>query len=516
VRQKVLTSVRIDMYEHLQRMSLKFFARHASGNLLSRITNDVSYIQNLLNDELFELVASAIKVSVILVFLMLISPKLTLLCLGIIPAVTIIFLLLKQKVYEQNRELQETQAKLSGQIQQNFTGMKLIQAEVIEEQMREDTLAASRKLEQVGIKREVIGISGDLFTTLSSYIPILAIIWGVGGYLVIQRSITLGELLAYNQYLFGLITPITGFFRFSMNLQAGYAALDRIGEILDQQPEIEDSPTAQTLDEPIDSIVFENVRLEFTKHEYTPTPNNNGQSTDTKQTLVQTDSHSIVALDNISFSITSGQKVALVGPSGAGKTSILNLLLRFYEPTTGRILINKRDIREYTLHSLRRKMAYVAQELFMFNTNIRHNLSLEREISDAELERALRFAEIQDFVCALDKGLDTAVEERGQNFSGGQRQRLALARALAKPANCYLLDEATSALDAQTEVQIMQNLRTALQNQIVLIIAHRFSFLELVDRILVIANGRLIEDDTPQELLNKGGLFCSLYSSQKN
>ena len=251
VRQKVLTAVRMEMYAHLQRMSLSFFARNPSGALLSRLTNDVGYVQNLLNDELFEVISSGVKVLVVLGLLLAISPELTLYCACVMPVVAVVFLLFKKRVYQRNIELQETQARLSGQVQQNFAGMKLIQAEVMEDRARDDTLAASRELERVGIRREMVGVTGNLLTTVLSYVPVLCILWGVGGQMVIHKQMSLGELLAYTQYLLGLVAPVTRFFQFNMNLQAGYAALDRIHEVMDTEPEIRDAPDARELDAPI-------------------------------------------------------------------------------------------------------------------------------------------------------------------------------------------------------------------------------------------------------------------------
>jgi ABC-type multidrug transport system fused ATPase/permease subunit len=491
VKQKVLTSVRMAMYDHLQRMSLRFFARHPVGNLISRITNDVTYVQSLMNDELFEVIGSAIKLLLIVGLLFALSPTLTLMCAGILPVVALVFFLFKRRVYIQNRRLQEAQETLSGRIQQNFTCMKMIQAEVIEDQMRRETLEASQTLEQVGIRRETLGVTANLFSTLSSYIPVLTIIWAVGGTMVIRGTMTLGELLAFTQYLMGLINPVQQFFKFNMDLQAGYAALDRIYEVLDEAPDIADTPEAEPLEPPIRKVTFEDVSLSFGLGE--------GEELTT-----------VTALDGVSFEIAQGEKVALVGTSGSGKSSTAHLLLRFFDPTSGRVLINDRPMSDYSLVSLRQAMAYVPQEVFLLGASVRRNLALDRPVDDGRLEASLEGARAREFV----RDLETAVEPGGTNFSGGQRQRLILARALAKDVGFYVLDEATSALDPATEVEVMRNLARFLEGKTAVLIAHRLTFLDLVDRILVFANGRLVEEGSFQELMDQRGMFYGLYQAQ--
>jgi len=493
VRQRVLTDVRMRMYEHLQRMSLGYFAKNPIGALLNRLTSDVGFVQNLLNDELFEVVASAVRLLVVVGLLFAINIKLTLLCMGVVPVITLIFFLFKKRVYARTLELQQTQARLAGQIQQNFAGMKLIQAETAEERMRDATLAASRQLERVGIRRESLGVTGNLLTTLLSYLPLIAILWGVGGYMVIQKTLTLGELLAYTQYLLGLVAPVTRFFEFNMNLQGGYAALDRIYEVLDQQPEIRDEPAAVELAPPVQSVAFEDVSLRFG---------------------AGVGGGTITALEGVSFAVARGEKVALVGPTGSGKTSVLHLLLRFYDPTAGRVLVNGRPASDYTLRSLRRGLAYLAQEVFLFSGSVRDNLTLGRAQDDQTLLQALKLARAHELVEGLQGRLDARIDEAGANLSGGERQRLALARAVARQAELYLLDEATAALDPGTEQVVIQNLKHFLEDRTAIIIAHRLSTLALVDRVLVFASGRLVEQGPPGELLASGGMLAALHRAQ--
>ena len=491
VKQRVLTRVRMRMYDHLQRMSLEFFGRHPPGGLLSRLTNDVGYVQHLLSDEMFEVAGMGLKALVVVVLLFSISPRLTWLCAGTVPPIVVAFLVFKNRVYRRSRALQASQARLSSRIQENFAGMKLIQSACIEAPVREETLRASKDLEAVAIRREMVAISGNLTTTLLAYVPLLAILWGVGGTDVIRGTLSLGSLLAFTQYLMGLVTPVTRFFQFTMKLQTGYAALDRIFEILDEKPDIEDAPHARPLDAPIDRIEFDRVSLRFGPPE-----------------------HPIVALDDVSFTLNRGERIALVGPTGGGKTSILHLLMRFHAPTAGQIRINGRPIEAYTLESLRKRFAYAPQDVFLFGTTVRHNVALYREIDDDALWRALSLAAARDFVSALPHGLDAPLDVSGANLSGGQKQRLALARVFLNDADLYLLDEATSALDARSEQKVLANLGTFLEGRTALLVAHRFAFLGLVDRVLVFNEGKLVESGTVPALLEKRGLFAALAAAQ--
>jgi len=512
VRQRVLTDVRMRLYEHLQRLSLRFHGRHPAGSLLSRITNDVGYVQSLLADELFEVAASVLRAAVVLWLLLRISPLLTLSCAAIIPVVLVVFLVFRRLVYRRSLQLQQAQEKLSGHLQQDLSCIKLIQAESVQDEARDQALATNRALERVGVRKEMVGVTGNLLASGLTYVPLLAIVWGLGGMEVIGDRLTLGSLLAFTQYMLGLVGPATGLFRFVMNLQQGWAALDRIHSILDEPPEVADEPGAQELGPPVDEIELRDVWLRFETAGEPAGAEQGAEGAAVGTHPEPGEGSDVVALAGLDLQVRRGEKVALVGPSGAGKSSILHLLLRLYDPSAGDVLVNGRRAQEYTVASLRRAFAYVPQELFLFGRSVRHNLTLARQMSDERLQRALEVAAADGVVAELDGGLQAQLEPGGSNLSGGQRQRLSLARALARDAEVYLLDEATASLDPGTEQQVLDRLQVYLEDRTLIMVAHRPALLALADRVVVLAQGRVVEQGTQEELVARGGLFASLYA----
>jgi len=493
-REKILTKVRIDLYDKLQRMSMQFLARKKSGELLSRILHDAGFVQHLVNDQFFMTIGSGIKVTILIYLMVKIHLQLTVLCLSLLPVVLIILIVFRKKFYRSTLELHRTRADLSGTIQDNLSAMKLIQAETLEENRHRQTLVSAKKLEDVNIRRAKIGITGNLLVSILTYVPLLLLIWGFGGYQIIRSALSLGSLLAYMQYVFAMTGLITNFFNFAMSLQAGYAALDRIFEILDSQEQISDKPEAVPLAESISIIRFDKVSLTF---------NEDGFSRNTK------------VLDNIDFQIETGEQIGIVGLTGAGKTSFVDLILQFHLPTTGAILLNHKSIRDFTAKSVRSRIVYIPQQDFFFNDTLRNNMTLGKEYPEEDIYAALRCVSAQDFLESLQDGLNTMVGERGVILSGGQRQQLALARAMLRTADLYIFDEAFSALDLEAEKAVKPYLRERTKDRMAIIIAHRFSILDLVDRVIVMANGRIIEQGSIAELIQAKGLFYNLYEAQQ-
>jgi len=493
-REKILTKVRIDLYDKMQRMSMQFLARKKSGELLSRILHDAGFVQHLVNDQFFMTIGSGAKVTILIYLMIRIHLQLTLLCLCLLPVVLFILIAFRKKFYRSTLELHRTRAELSGTIQDNIAAMKLIQAETLEENRYRHTWVTAKKLEDVNIRRAKIGITGNLLVSILTYVPLMLLIWGFGGYQIIRSELSLGSLLAYMQYVFAMIGPITNFFNFSMNLQAGYAALDRVFEILDSQEQIFDKPGAVQLTGSISMIRFDKVSLSF---------NDEGSSGNAK------------VLENIDFRLEKGEQVGIVGLTGAGKTSFVDLILRFHVPTEGAIFLNQKPFLDFTSKSVRSRIVYVPQQDFFFNDSLRNNMTLGKEYPEDDIHAALQSVFAQDFLESLPNGLNTVVGERGVILSGGQRQQLALARAMLRTADLYIFDEAFSALDLETEKTMKPILRERTRDSMAIFIAHRFSILDLVDRVLVMANGRIIEEGRIAELIRAKGLYYKLYEGQQ-
>jgi subfamily B ATP-binding cassette protein MsbA len=492
-RERVLSQIRIDLYDKLQRMSLRFLGNNRSGELLSRIMHDVGFVQHLVNDRLFMTIGSAAKMAVLVFLMIRIHPQLSLLSLSLLPVVSVIVMIFRKRFYQSTLEHQQTQANLSAAIQDNISAMKLIQAENLEDAKQQQTARFAERLAGVNVHRAKIGITGNLIVSLLTYVPLLVLIWGFGGYQIIRSSLSVGSLLAFMQYVFALIAPISSFFTFVMNLQAGYAALDRVYEILESPEQVVDQPGAVPLKETIGSIRFEGVSFAFADDR----PGKNRK-----------------VLENIDFRLTQGERVGIVGLTGAGKTSFVDLILRFHTPGAGTILLNGRALSDFTAGSIRSRIVYVPQADYFFHDTLRNNLTLGKEYPDERVYAVLSEVFGRDFLDSLPNGVDSIVGERGVTLSGGQRQQLALARALLRKADLYILDEAFSAFDSETEQTVKPYLRERTRGSMVVIIAHRFSILDTVDRVVVMAHGRIVERGTIVELLRERGLFYNLYDAQ--
>ena len=494
IREKILTRVRMDLYDKLQKMSIRFFSGKRTGELLSRILHDAGFIQHLVNDQFFMTIGSIVKVAVLIYLMIRIDLRLTLLCLSLSPVVLVVLVIFRKKFYRNTLELQSTRAELSGRLQDNLSAMKLIQAETMEEDRYRQTMAYTGRLADVNIRRARIGVTGNLLISIFTYIPLLLLIWGLGGYRIIRTELSLGSLLAFMQYVFAVVGPISSFFTFAMNLQAGYAAFDRLFEILDSREQLSDKPGAVPFSDRISTIRFDKVSLDFPD---------------------ETSSATKRVLDTIDFRIESEEKVGIVGLTGAGKTSFVDLILRFHLPTAGTIYANRQPIWKYTAKSVRSRILYIPQEDYFFNDSIRNNVALGKDYTEEAIYGALRSVFPEDFLKSLPQGLNTPVGERGVILSGGQRQQLALARVLLRNADVYVFDEAFSALDLETEKALIPVLRERIKSSMAIFIAHRFSILDLVDRVLVMANGQIIEQGSIRELMQLKGLYYNLYRAQQ-
>ncbi len=491
VGQGILSDLRNRLFAHLQTQSLRFFTTTRAGEITARVTDDVSSVRWAVTETWPELLSNAVLVVGTLVVLFVVSWPLALAACVTLPA----FLIPARQVGSWRRELatrsQERQADLLSQLQDvlNVGGFLLMRlfgrAEAEAERFRASNAEVMRLRLQLSQAGRWLNIFVSLFGAVGP-----AAVYCYGGWLVLRGEISVGTVVAFVAYLTNLYRPVTRLAGSYTSVQEALGIFGRIFHLLDLEPEVRDIPGAANL-----GTVRGEVRFEEVTFAYVP-----GQRP---------------ALAGVSFVARPGQLVALVGPSGAGKTTVTYLVPRFYDPQGGRILIDGIDIRRVTQTSVASQVGMVTQDTYLFHTSVRANLLYARpDATEAEVEAACRAAHIHDFIRTLPDGYDTIVGERGVKLSGGERQRLAIARALLKDPRLLILDEATSALDSTSERLIQEALGPLLQGRTTLAIAHRLSTILAADLILVLDEGQLVESGTHVELLAHNGLYARLYREQ--
>ncbi len=521
VGEGVIADLRKALYAHMQRMSLRFFTNTKTGALMSRLDNDVIGAQRAVTTTLVTIITSAFQVVAILAIMLSLNWQLTLVSLLVIP----IFYLPSRRVARALRELVHQQYDLDAQLEArmnetlNVSGALLVKlfGKQPDEVKRFNGLADG--LAEIGVRQAIVGrwffMALGLITAIGSTI----VYWG-GGYLVIQGAFTIGTIIAFAAYLQQLYQPVSSLINSRVDLASSLVSFERVFEMLDLPVEIQNKKDAVELAHVRGNIRFDDVSFSYLDDplsKYLPRSITGGDGQDGKEEeiapqIVPTRTH---ALEHVSFEIRPGQLAALVGPSGAGKTTITYLIPRLYDPTAGRVLLDGNDLRDVTLESLSKQIGMVTQETYLFHDTIRANLLYAKaDATPEEVERAARAANIHDFIQRLPKGYDTLVGERGYRLSGGEKQRVAIARVILKNPRILVLDEATSSLDSESEALIQAALKPLMQGRTSVVIAHRLSTILAADVILVVNDGQIVEQGTHQELLAQGGLYARLYNTQ--
>ncbi|TET35821.1 MAG: ABC transporter ATP-binding protein [Planctomycetota bacterium] len=509
--QSIMFDLRTELYRHLQRMSLFFYTATRSGQIVSRINNDVNAVQGVATTTIITIASNLATLAATSIALFSMNWKLALMAIVVVPAFYIPAKIVGRIRRRLSLETQERQASLlafmnerlhvGGALLASIFGQKEADAGEFSEK--------SADIRDLNVKQATVG--RWLFMILSVFSAIgPALIFWYGGYQVIQKELTLGLLVAFIALLTLLYRPLMQLVSVYVDIQASVAVFQRIFEYLDMEPEIQDQPEAKEMENARGHIVFENVGFAYPARPVVSGEENrdrrNGQGNGDSEPF---------ALRNISFEIKPGEQVALVGPSGAGKTTITYLLPRLYDPDDGRILIDEHDIRHLAQENLRRHIGMVTQETFLFHASLRENLLYAKpDANEGEITEACRVANIHDFIAALPEGYDTVVGERGFRLSGGEKQRVSIARALLKNPSMLILDEATSSLDATSEFLIQTALEKLIKNRTSLIIAHRLSTILSSDKIVVLSEGRLVDIGSHDELLKRGGLYSELFEQQ--
>lgn len=488
IAQRVIIDIREELYRHLQRLSLSYYEKRKTGTIMSYITNDVAALQTALIDSLIEMVTEGAILIGSLGTMFFLHWKLSLLTLVTMPVIAQAMKIFGRKLKASGTVMQEKVADITSVLQESISSVRVIKSFVREdyeiERFREQNLLNFRAQMK----------NTQIMATLTPVVEFLAalgvtcIIW-YGGYEVVNGNLTAGALVAFLVYAVNLANPVKRLSRVFGNVQRAMAAAERVFSVLDTKPEIVDKPGAKDLPE-----IVGNVRFDRVTFEYKP-----GRA----------------ALSEITLEAEQGQMIALVGSSGAGKSTIANLIPRFYEIQSGSIQIDGIDIKDVKLRSLREQIGIVPQETVLFNGTIRDNILYGRlDADETEVVAAAKAANAHEFICAMPKGYDTQIGERGATLSGGQRQRISIARAILKNPRILILDEATSALDTESEKIVQAALDKLMVGRTSFVIAHRLSTILKADAILVMDKGRIVERGSHRELMELGGLYSNLYRIQ--
>ena len=485
--QTAMADLRHDVFAHLQKMPTKFFDTNPVGRLVTRVTNDIAAIDEMLASGVITIIQDVVLIITIVILMLALNWHLALVSFSILPLVIWVIVIFRRKTRVVYREVRKHLAVLNATLAEHIEGQKIIQLFNQYFHKRQEFADINQKYYLASIKQIRLFAFFRPIIHVSSQIAVALIIW-YGGGKILQNVITIGLLMAFTQYIQKLFEPINDFSEKFNFLQSALASAERIFNLLALSPDDYREEKHQNI-KLEGEIEFENVWLAYNENEW--------------------------VLKDISFKVAPGEKIALVGHTGSGKTSIVNLILGMYPYQKGRILIDGKDIHNYSLADLRRNVGIVQQDVFLFSGNIKDNIALNNdELSDEEIIQVAKYVNADKFISKLPNGYNEPVMERGATLSTGQRQLIAFARVLAYNPSIFILDEATSNIDTETELLIQDALNKIIKDRTSIIIAHRLSTIQNVDRILVLHKGEIVEEGSHFELLNKQGLYYDLYRLQ--
>jgi ATP-binding cassette subfamily B protein len=504
VSREIEFDLRNDLFTHLERLSYSFYQRTRTGDIMARATNDLNAVRMLAGPGIMYSANTVVFTAGALVFMLSISPRLTLFAFLPLPVVSIVVQYFGRKIHERFERIQAMFSNISAKAQENFSGARLIRAYVqeqaeIESFERENTEYIARSL-------KLVRLMGMLWPTLETLlgIAIVIVLW-IGGREVLLHRISVGSFVAFNTYMVQLTWPIISLGWVINIFQRGTASMGRIQNLLADQPEVTDAavPATGAPTEVGGEIEFRNLSFHY-GHTLIAAERGMGQ--------VHGDE---AVLKNINLRVPAGTSLAIVGPTGSGKSTLVSLIPRIYDAPEGAVLIDRRPIREFPLAVLRKNIGFVPQETFLFSDTIRENIAFGAEqATDAEIRRAAEAANIADEIEGFPDGYNTLVGERGLTLSGGQKQRTAIARALIRSPRILVLDDALASVDTQTEDRILNHLREIMQGRTTIFISHRVSTVRNADRIAVLHDGQIVEYGTHEELIERNGYYTGLYNKQ--
>ncbi|MFQ6132465.1 MAG: ABC transporter ATP-binding protein [Armatimonadota bacterium] len=486
IAQRLLFDLRQRLFRHLQSLSLRFYETQHTGRIMSRVLYDVDVVQSILGGSLLNVVVSTVTLVAVLGIVMATNWRLGVVALVVMPLYAVNFMVFRKRLRAASADAQERYSDIYGTLSERISGVKIVKSFVRERSESRRFVSEVREQFALNVRTRRISILMDIGSQLITGSATLAILYFGGREVIIHGRMSPGELVAFNMYMGMVYRPITTLVKSSGIVQRVLNAIERIFETLDMAPEVREKKDALVLPDDIEG------RVEFRKVDFSYEP---GQP----------------VLQDINFTAEPGKMIALVGPSGGGKSTLVNLIPRFYDPDDGAILVDGYDLRDVKLSSLRKHIGMVLQETFLFSGTIRANIRYGKtDATDAEIVAAAQAANAHDFIMEFPEGYETEIGERGVRLSGGQRQRIAIARAILRNPKLLILDEATSSLDSEAEALIQEALDKLMQDRTTFVIAHRLSTVMNADEILVIDEGRIVERGTHLELAEAGGVYQRL------